>query len=174
MDLETRLRDFRRRLEPWQVPEICQVEVFIEEHHGAPFGIELIDSFLERHGYTDINPTAWGEFNRQSALQYLEKTLKYFWGLRNSPECISIPRDFVETFSSNARFVTAGWIFPVDEYPVVAGKREIEMRFPFWTKPVHQVSLESWNPITSWPLDMGIVAVDEKLIGMLWMAIDDA
>jgi hypothetical protein len=101
---------------------------------------------------------AWREITRAAALaslrDVLERDRAYGAELMSAVDATSLADEFLDRFDATAQFYTNG-------------------TFPQQTEPHTDGWAGSWDPITQATFDTGVVAVDERAAGLLWVEDED-
>ena len=138
-----------------------EVFLFVDELAGetaSTTGRPPLDEFVERHGFKGIGGN-WHEVSRQFAegtlVWILGRDLAYGASIMNPRRAEGLAREFLAFFDDHARFFT--------NYAVREDEKAVMDRRASY----------AWAPLTEATFDAGIVVVDARLMGMLWVADED-
>ncbi|MFH0347399.1 hypothetical protein ACHADS_12720 [Bacillus vallismortis] len=113
-----------------------------------------MNHFVKNHGYHGLDDQ-WNAVDEQTArhlMTYIRsKDLAYEISLSSEPIAFELSDYFFHYFSDDPVYVTNA------DVDVQSG----------------DVRLSSWSPITQATFDAGVVVVDKKKIGMIWVEDED-
>lgn len=119
---------------------------------ATPITPAVLDQFARRHGLYPI-ADGWQELTRGGAVSLatavLARDMAYDVRLMSDPEALELTERFVTTFSDSARFFTNN------------------------NRGMPGDASRGWTPLTESTFDVGILGVDEHLIGVLVVQDED-
>lgn len=119
----------------------------------------VLDAFVNRLGFTDLG-TNWNEIDRHGAevilRRILHRDLAYNAVIMSIELAGELSAHFLDLFTTGARYFTNGTFYEPDDQVAA--------------DVVHGAS---WHPITDATFDTGVICLDEKRIGIVWVQDED-
>ncbi len=143
--------DFKHMMKSKRDAGYVTCEIGCRKHSSI---LRDVNHFVKNHGYHGLDDQ-WNAIDEQTArhlMTYiLSKDLAYEISLSSEPIAFELSDYFFHYFSDDPVYVTNA------DVDVQSG----------------DVRLSSWSPITQATFDAGVVVVDKKKIGLIWVEDED-
>ena len=149
---------FRDRVRSLRHDGVVHLEIMDRNELGAVTDAgKAADALARAHGFKPLGRN-WREFPRARAIAALKDVLHrdqaYSGEQMSEAEAAALAEEFVGRFEEGATFYT-------------------NATFPPRTDPPSPGWAGSWDPLTEATFDTGIVAVDTRSAGLLWIEDED-